>query len=638
MLRPWMKVTLDAAEIETNASLREAVERVRLVAVILDRDGAVRYVNPHGCALLGYSLDELRGKDWMDVALPPEDIAVVRPRFRAVMDGPLAELRYERETGLVTRSGARRVISWSSAVLPGPDGRARGTASIGEDVTERRRAESIVRDNERRLAAALAATRQGTFDYDLLADDIDAHFAAVHPDDRAEARAAFAAFADGTTPVYQDEVRVRAGKDEWRWVHYVGAATERDAGGRPRRVVGTFRDVTERRRADAARADLEAQLRQAHKMDAIGRVARGIVHDFNNLLSVVLSYSRMILSDLPGDHPVREDVGEIHKAGERAAALTRQLLAFSRQQIAQPRVVDVNEIIGGMERMVRRVVGDRVELELQLTSPLAPVKADPGLLEQVLLNLIVNARDAMPDGGRIVVTTTPTILADSDAHVDLGVTPGPHVVLSVADTGVGMSADAQARLFEPFFTTKERADGLGLASVFGIVRQAGGWIGVRSAPGQGSTFDIHLPAAAEPLVAQGRRGPSGEMGTETILLVDDTDAVRILARNILHKLGYVVLDARGGADALALAESFSGEIHLLVTDVVMPGMSGTEVAQRVTRLRPGIKVLYMSGYAGEGTLASGILQSGAAFLQKPITPENLGRKVREILDEAIPPT
>ena len=390
-------------------------------------------------------------------------------------------------------------------------------------------------------------------------------------------------------------------------------------------------DVTERQK-------LETQSRHAQKMEAVGRLAGSVAHDFNNLLSVILSYSAMLLADLKPSDPLRGDIEAIQKAGDRAAALTRQLSAFSRQQTVSPRAVNLNEIVQECEKMLRRLIGADVELVIlyeRTERDTANVKVDPGQIEQVVLNLALNARDAMPQGGKLTIETKQVMLEDAYSTAHFGVTPGSHMMLAVSDTGVGMDQETQSKIFEPFFTTKEKGSGtgLGLSTVFGIVQQNGGNIWVYSEPGGGSTFKVYFPRVDEADGAVADPPPSTNLnGTETILLVEDQDEVRHVAQQVLRRYGYHVIEARNAGEAWLTCERHPRTIHLMVTDVVMPQMSGRELAERVSKIRPAMKVLYMSGYTDNAVLHHGILDSGIAYLQKPLVPNVLARRVREILD------
>ena len=383
------------------------------------------------------------------------------------------------------------------------------------------------------------------------------------------------------------------------------------------------------------RKALEVQLYQAQKMEAVGQLAGGIAHDFNNLLTVINGYCQILLTAAdPGD-PKREELEQIKMAGERATNLTRQLLAFSRRQILQLRVVDLNAIVTNLDNMLQRMIGEDIELKTVFNPSLGRVKADQGQIEQVLMNLAVNARDAMPQGGKLTIETTNVELGESYTQRHITMTPGRYVLLAVSDTGCGMDEDIQKHMFEPFFTTKEKGKGtgLGLSTVYGIVKQSGGYVWVYSEPGQGTTFKIYLPRVEERVetVEPVRLPVEMLRGTETILLVEDDAGVRALARGVLKSGGYTLLEASNGAEALRVAGQHNDTIHLLVSDVVMPGMSGRQLEECLSAIHPNVKTLYMSGYADNAIVHHGILEPGLAFLQKPFTPDALLRKVREAL-------
>jgi two-component system cell cycle sensor histidine kinase/response regulator CckA len=396
-----------------------------------------------------------------------------------------------------------------------------------------------------------------------------------------------------------------------------------DPAGRFAGVLSLAQDVTERRR-------LEEQYRQVQKMDAFGQLAGGVAHDFNNLLTIINGYSEILLQQVPAGDPGRLLLEEIHRAGQRSASLTRQLLVFSRRQVIAPRVFDLNEVVAEAERMLRRLIGEDVALKAALCPGGLLVQADPGQVEQVLMNLAVNARDAMPTGGRLTIETAEVERDGADAR------PGRYALLAVSDTGCGMTPEVQARAFEPFFTTKEagKGTGLGLAVVHGIVTEAGGHITVYSEAGKGSSFKVYLPVAARPArpVASPSAVRSAPRGTETVLLVEDEKAVRTLTGYVLADCGYRVLEAADGDEALRVAQGHVGLIDLLVTDVVMPGVGGRRLAERLAATRPGTKVLFVSGYTDDAIVRHGVREDQVHFLQKPFTPLALARKVREVLD------
>jgi two-component system cell cycle sensor histidine kinase/response regulator CckA len=399
--------------------------------------------------------------------------------------------------------------------------------------------------------------------------------------------------------------------------------------------IAVMTDLTDRKRAEKALLETEKQLRLAQKMEAIGSLAGGVAHDFNNILSVILSYAGMLLSDVGPDDPMRESLEEIRQAGQRAAALTRQLLLFSRHQVFEPAVIDLNDVLAGMDKLIRRILGEDVEVVSVQGAPLSRVLADPSHIEQVIMNLVVNARDAMPTGGKLTLETKNVVLDQAFSERHLGVQAGPYVLLSVSDTGQGMDKETQLRIFEPFFTTKEggKGTGLGLSTVFGIVHQSGGSIWVDSEPGVGTTFNVYFPPSEREVEAVRKLAPAPVLsGSETILLIEDEEHVRAVSRAILARSGYKVVEVQNPAEAIEFCGKPSKPIHLVLTDIVMPKMSGPELAKQLRALRPEIKVLYMSGYTDDTIIRHGMLDPKTAFLQKPFTPEDLLRKVRDVLD------
>ncbi|NOU31865.1 MAG: PAS domain S-box protein [Polyangiaceae bacterium] len=423
-------------------------------------------------------------------------------------------------------------------------------------------------------------------------------------------------------------------KDGTRVPLSVRVSLLRDADGVVSGAAVLARDMTTQTKAQADLERAEEQLRQAQKMESVGRLAGGIAHDFNNLLTVILSYTDLALGTLSPAEPLHADIVQIHAAGERASALTRQLLAFSRQQVLSPAVIDLNNCARRMETILERVLGEDIQLTLLLEKDLGKVFADVGQLEQVLMNLVVNARDAMPAGGSLTIETANVEIDASYALDHHDVAPGSYVMIAVTDTGTGIDPAIRHRIFDPFFTTKEqgKGTGLGLSMVFGLVKQSGGHVWAYSEPNVGSTFKVYLPRSDR---SETERAPVSEArpvrGSETILLVEDDDAVRKVMCTMLRKCGYNVLDARNGGEALLVCEQYPARIDLLLTDVVMPRMSGRALAERLATLRPQVRVLYVSGYTENSVVHHGVLDAGIAYLQKPVTPDTLARKVREVL-------
>jgi two-component system cell cycle sensor histidine kinase/response regulator CckA len=458
----------------------------------------------------------------------------------------------------------------------------------------------------------------------------------VHPEDRERIlQARKEAFQTGAR--FRLEYRFRRKDGEWRILESTGGAVL-NAQGIAEKLVAVSRDITERKHAEEILRQREDQLRQAQKMEAVGRLSGGIAHDFNNLLGVIIGYSEDIELRVAQGDPLRKNAEEIRKAGERAAALTQQLLAFSRQQVLQPNILGLNHLVSEMGKMLQRLIGAHIELSTNLDPELGSIKADQSQIEQVIVNLVVNARDAMPDGGELLIETSSVYLDDAQARCLPFLHPGRHALLTVTDTGAGMDAETQRHIFEPFFTTKKsgKGTGLGLATVYGVVKQSGGVVGVHSQPGVGSTFKIYLPQVAnQPAAPKGNSSVTRSCaGTETILVVENEAALLELTSALLARSGYKVLSASDGIEAIEMARSVEGSIHLLLTDIMMPKLNGPALARHVAELHPGIRVLFMTGHLQPDATLPENIPPDSEFLQKPFPRGVLIRKVRQTLDLA----
>jgi PAS domain S-box-containing protein len=601
------------------------IETLAFVAV---NDAAIRHYGYSRAEFLSMRITDIRPDEEL-----PKLLAVARAPDSPEFDGGVWQHR--------TKDGriiSVEVVTHALTVLDRP-----ARLTLAHDVTERHRAERELRQTNDTLQTLIQASplaivttdmNGNVSEWNVAAERMFGHFAGdvlgrpipVIPVEQLEDDLRRLSVS-GEHAFTGYETRC-ARKDGTLVDVYVSTAVLRGIGG----VLGTvwvMADVTERRL-------MEEQLRQAQKMDAVGQLAGGVAHDFNNLLTVITSYGQFLLNALPEQDPRRSDAHQITQAAARAASLTRQLLAFSRRQVLQPQVLDLNDVIGDMERLLRRVISEDIALVTQFESGIGAVKADRGQIEQVVMNLVVNARDAMPNGGVLAISTRLVHLDAAYARRHAGVNAGKHVVFSVRDTGVGMDAATQQRIFEPFFTTKAKGKGtgLGLSTVYGIVRQSGGHIEVRSSPGRGTTFDIILPqvAAAMPAKAEHAIGPVLPRGSETVLIVEDEDAVRHIVRRVLEAQGYEIVEARDGNDALRICAHRGDRIDLVLSDVIMPGMGGRELSRALATTRPTLPILFMSGYNEEGELADADLGLGPAVLAKPFTSETLARHVREALD------
>ncbi len=649
---------------QVESALRESERRFRLLAenaldVVwsMGFDGRFTYVSPAVETLQGYSPAEVLKLPLQEV-LGREALKLVGDEMASILGDLDAGRDPSGRSGLFEieqpcKDGSTVWTEISVGAMRDEGGKAIGIQGVTRNITKRKRAEQLLRESARLLRIAGRMARLGGWSADLsnmqmVWSDVAA---AIHempegwspsveeglgfyaPEWRARMATVFGACALDGTP-YDEEMEIVTARGRRVWVRTIGEAI-RDESGSIRKVQGAFQDITDRKLAEEERKRLQSQLLQSQKIESIGRLAGGVAHDFNNLLSVVLSYARFAMETVPEGDPLRADLDEIARAGERAAALTRQLLAFSRKQVLEPEVLSLNEVIAGIESMLRPLLGEDIDMELRLCEGRDGIMADPGQIDLVIMNLAVNARDAMPRGGKLIIETAHVEL---DGHV--GGEPGRFVVLSVTDTGTGMDAATEEHIFEPFFTTKEKGKGtgLGLSTVYGIVKQSGGNISVDSEPGRGTTFKVYLPWVDAAAAATERR-PALVMGTgsETVLVVEDEDGVRKIAERILRGAGYRVQTASNGEEALRLCEKHDGEIDLLLTDVVMPRMSGRELAERLARTSPKLKVLFMSGYADDAIAHGTVLGPGMRLIGKPFAAAELTRRVREALDSERPP-
>ncbi|HWP38797.1 MAG TPA: PAS domain S-box protein [Gemmatimonadales bacterium] len=637
-------VTEKHAAAEVRATLAAIVENSDDAIISKGLDGTIRTWNAAAERLYGYTAAQAVGQH-IGLIVPPERRAEAATILERISRGERVK---SLDTERIRKDGSRVGVSVSVSPIHDAIGRVVGASAIDRDITERKAMEHALRETAQLLedisstspAVLYAMTVRDddtlvprwvsrnittTFGFSvgeaLSPDWWNGH---LHPDDRAECLARMEQLLargslaheyrflrkDGTVVWIRDDRRV-----------------VRDPAGRPRQVMGAWLDITEQRR-------LEEQFLQAQKMESVGRLAGGVAHDFNNLLTVITGTVDLALPGLQEGDPLTADLKEIQQAARRAAALTQRLLAFSRRQVFQPRVVNLNDTLAELEPMVRRLMGEDIKLVTALGAA-GNVRVDPSQLTQVVMNLVVNSRDAMPSGGTLTLETADVDLDEAYAGRHMGVSPGPYVMLAVTDTGIGMDEATSRQVFEPFFTTKGvgRGTGLGLSTVYGIVKQSGGNIWVYSEPGVGTTFKIYLPRVAAPVTAIEPAVPaSSARGTETVMLVEDEAGLREVARRILEGAGYAVLTAATPGEALLSAERFHGPIHLLLTDVVMPTMRGPELAERVIRLHPETKVLYVSGYAENAIVHAGELKEGTHFLSKPFDAVTLARKVRQVLD------
>jgi two-component system cell cycle sensor histidine kinase/response regulator CckA len=643
--------TAEAVLQHGHAQLREQAAVLDLAPVLVrDLDSRIVLWTQGAQRLYGFSKAEALGR------ISHELFQTQFPESRQQVDETLRRAsRWEGELVHRIRSGGRLVVASQQIIYRDASGRPARILEVNADLTERKRAEARLRDSEQRFqqlaqnigelfwiwdreqrrilyVSPAYETICGRSCEELYQARPRAWLDTIHPEDRERLLRVGAEQRDAA---YDEELRIVRPDGAVRWLH-ARAFPVREPGGPIKRVVGSARDITAEKEAAAERRRLEEQLRQAQKMEALGRLAGGVAHDFNNLLSVVFGHSALLALGAPSPERLRDSVAQIGRAAERAAALTRQLLAFSRRQVTEPEVLDLNALVTDAAGLLRRLLSEDVQVTTTLQPDLSPVRVDPGQMDQVILNLALNARDAMPRGGRLSLETRDVELDEASARVQAELRPGRYVLLAVTDTGCGMTPEVQARIFEPFFSTKGvgQGTGLGLSVVHGIVEQSGGHLEVYSLPGVGTTFKLYLPAMEAPPTAMSvddpPQPPKGR--GETVLLVEDEEPVREVTALMLASLGYRVLEASNGEEALRVAEAGWEHIDLLMTDVIMPGMGGRDLADALQARRPGLKVLFQSGYTGETVIRQGILRTEVAFLQKPFTLEALSQKLREVLD------
>jgi len=636
---------LEREAAEREEALRTSDERYRLLIegvrdyaiFMLGAGGKIVSWSPAAQRIKGYAEEEILGKDYTTFFLA-DDVAAEVPARLIQRAAELGSVTIE--DWRVRKDGSRFWASDTLTALYDDDQKVRGFAMVSRDLTEQRRSEVVLQsivntaidgiitiDSNGRVQTFNRAA-ESIFGYEAV-EVVGNNISMLMPEPYHSQHDDFvgAYLRTGVAKIIGIGREVRGRRKDGTTFPLELAVSQFSLDGSPC-FTGLVRDISARKR-------METQLQQAQKMEAVGQLAAGVAHDFNNLLTVIAGYSELAYLTLPPEDKVRAMIGEVRRAAERATSLTGQLLAYSRQQVLEPKVFNLNSVLRETERMLRRLIGEDIALETRLDDELVAVRADPGQVDQIVMNMVVNARDAMPQGGKLLIETSNVVVDEEFASAHPGLTPGDFVLLAITDTGCGMSADVRERVFEPFFTTKGvgRGSGLGLSVIDGIVRQTGGHVDVYSEVGVGSVFKVYLPVAGDAQPGKAAAAVvDGVGGSETILLVEDDAGVRSLAMFTLRHCGYDVLEAVDGADALDVLNSRDGDVDLLLTDVVMPGISGRKVAEAAKASYPAIKVLYMSGYTDDSVVRHGVLQAEIAFLQKPFTPGSLVRKVREVLD------
>jgi two-component system, cell cycle sensor histidine kinase and response regulator CckA len=624
--------------------LNAIIEGTSEAIYVKDLNGKYLMINAAGANFLSRPVETILGKDDLELFSPATAKQIMDEDRRVMAEGVIQT--YE-ETGTV--DGVTRTYLATKGPYRDAKGRVIGLVGSSVDITDRRRAAEALAESEERFRTVFEGAPLGMAIIDMGGNALACNASCrkslgigaeepvttatfdklTHPEDREADAARYRELVRGEVGQYRQEKRyvLRDGRTAAVDLHLY---LLRGRQGEPRYMIGMAVDITEQK-------FLETQLRQAQRMETIGTLAGGVAHDFNNLLTVIKGYCDLLMDGLDDREDLRRRVQHIDQAAEQAASLTRQLLAFSRQQVLQPKVFNPNDLVTKADRLLRRLIGEHIEMVTVTAPNLGSVKADPGQIESVIFNLVVNARDAMPHGGKMTLETANVELDETYGRKHVGATPGRYVMLAVSDTGVGMDEKTLTHIFEPFFTTKEvgKGTGLGLSSVYGILQQSGGYVWVYSEPGRGTTFKVYLPRVSEPEKAgpQPAVTDSANCGSETILLVEDDPLVRELTQEILEGRGYRVLAPKKPLEAPALSAAYAGQIDLLLTDVVMPGLSGRELAAKVVKGRPQLRVLFMSGYPDTAVVHNGFLGEGAFFLQKPFTPSLLAKKIREIFDQ-----
>ncbi len=647
-----------AEKLERSLKQLEALlETAEVLIVMADPEGKIVLFNRACEELTGFKRQEVLGRDLLDLLVPQEWHPTVKARFSNPHD---PSLRLPHLNPCRTKEGLERMIEWRCSPLPSPEGEAPYILGTGMDITERLKLEQNLRDTYSLLAHVLStspivtyvlAPREGQTQTIWISDNITEITGYsvkqamepgwwednLHPDDLDQALELKNTMWSRAGKTLTHRYRFRRKDGSYMWVRDE-IRILRNERGEPVEAIGAWVDITEHVNSREEKEKLQAQLRQAQKMEAVGRLAGGVAHDFNNMLTVIQGYAEICLQRLKPADPLYQDIREILNAAGRSSELTRQLLAFSRKQIISPRSLDINEQLFAMEKMLRRIVGEDILLQISPQEDLWPVFMDPAQLDQAVANLVVNSRDAMPSGGKLLLETQNVLLDEKYCQSHPGSSPGEYVLLAVTDTGCGMDRETMEKAFEPFFTTKEegKGTGLGLSTLYGIMKQNNGLIQLYSEPGLGTTVKLYFPryGGQEEVQAVPKASLHEPRGSETVLLVEDEETVRKLARTMLEQLGYKVLEASSPGEALTICEKHQGEIHLLLTDVVMPLMNGKELSQRIRAMRPSVKSLFMSGYTTNTVSHHGVLEKGVCFIQKPFNRQDLANKVRQALDQA----